>query len=463
MTLVTGDILRNRYKIVRAIKSGGMGSVFEAADKTLADRPCAVKEVLENAIQGPDSAYVKAAFEAEMKALSSLDHPCIPKVRDFFQEGERLYIVMDLVHGQSLDAEVRDHVELSGRGLPPGKAVGDILQLLEIVAYLHSLTPPFLHRDIKPSNILRDEKSGRIKLVDFGLAKPLQNTQTPQTMVGTLGYCAPEQLAGSPELGSDVYSVGATLYHLVMGKAPVISYDPLEIEGCDPVLTGLVAGATQPLIAERIASAADFAEALRLWRANLNTPITDPQTFPQPTPEEEHNQWPWAAIVVLALGLGLGGGYLHSRPSPVDAAPATATATPIQEETFGNGFRRTFARDRVIYTKGNERVECFSRQAANPLKGPGPDDPREVARLLNSGNMAEDWKLDRTAEPFALQGMRVVPMRGPNLRGGYLIGVKYLFKYTTTGALNSADVVSLFRDPAFVGQPAAHFERLLPK
>jgi eukaryotic-like serine/threonine-protein kinase len=354
MGLQPGTVLRGRYEITRIIKSGGMGSVCEAIDNNLAKSPCAIKEILESALSGPDAEYIQATFENEMKALVNLDHPGIPKVRDYFHEGDRRYIVMDYVKGQSLEDEIRDYVELNSTGLLPGKVVNDILTLLEIVEYLHKLSPPILHRDIKPANIIRDERTGRIKLVDFGLAKALNETFSPQTMVGTMGYCPPEQLSGKVERRSDLYAVGATLYHMLTGKVPQLSFDPLVLNmpQLRPGLDEIVNRATQVRVNDRYATASDLASDLRTWQADLSgtqpskvvvRPVAvDPYPFPNNDPNStvvsntSSNQWAWATVAVAALGLGVLCGKLVLQPSsaatPVPLASSSIVSSPTPEK-----------------------------------------------------------------------------------------------------------------------------------
>lgn len=349
MSLHTGVVLRGRYEIVRSIKSGGMGSVCEAVDTNLASTPCAIKEILDSALAGPDSEYVLATFENEMRALVALDHWGIPKVRDFFQEGDKRYIVMDFVKGRSLDDEIKDGVADTASGLPAGKVVADILALLDIVEYLHRLNPPIIHRDIKPANILRDSKTGRIKLVDFGLAKAFSETLTPQTMVGTMGYCPPEQLSGKAEKRSDLYAVGATLYHMLTGRPPQLTFEPLRLELNDlrPGLEAIVARATAVKPSDRYASAADMALELRSWQSNgaslapsgLSQPSSSVQADSSPsgpiavgrtegpTVRESASQGTWVAVAGLALGVGLLTGKLMNRPDS-NQSPAVAVASP---------------------------------------------------------------------------------------------------------------------------------------
>ena len=330
-----GDLLQERYRIVRHIKKGGMGAVYEARDTKLADSPCAVKEILETARLGQDSQYIEARFFQEMKALAALDHACIPKVRDYLTVDSVVYIVMDLIQGQSLEEEIEQSMGLTGQPLPPDKCVEDILALLETVDYLHQQDPPILHRDIKPANVLRETRSGRIKLVDFGLARQLDENSR-HTLVGTLGYCAPEQMMGKASLQSDLYSVGVTLHHLLTGRRPeTISFDPLhlDLEGLRPGLAEIVEKATQPRPAERYTSCREMRLQLEAWLKGkpLSARLTLPEPPPTTTLPPSPSRTPLLAGVTavgVALFVGLWMGRQTATHSPVSAKQTPVLSQP---------------------------------------------------------------------------------------------------------------------------------------
>jgi serine/threonine protein kinase len=127
---------------------------------------------------------------------------------------------MDFIHGANLEQELRDYVQLTGKTFPPDVLIRDMLQVLDILVYLHSMASPVIHRDIKPANLIREFKTGKVVLVDFGLARQVCGTQT-QTAVGTLGYSPLEQFQGQAEPRSDIYALGITMNHLLSGQAPV--------------------------------------------------------------------------------------------------------------------------------------------------------------------------------------------------------------------------------------------------
>ncbi len=223
--LATGTILYDRYKIVELVGQGGMGAVYRAEDTRLKGRTCAIKEVIPDQ---EDEAFeqTSAQFYREASTLARLDHPNLPKVSDYFTDGGREYLVMDFVPGHDL-RDLVNEARRAGRFLPEAQVLDWMAQLSDALTYLHNQEPPVLHRDIKPSNI-KLTPSGAIKLVDFGLVKLLladdMRTVTVVQGRGTVQYTPLEQYGGDTgytDVRSDIYALGATLYHLLTGQAPV--------------------------------------------------------------------------------------------------------------------------------------------------------------------------------------------------------------------------------------------------
>lgn len=224
--LKAGDVLKNRYTIKRTIGQGGMGSIYLADDLRLEGRLCALKEV-ENDRSLPQELVKQAReqFQREATTLARLDHPNLPKVSDFFSIASRDYLVMDYVPGKDLRMIMME-VKQKGKFLSERDALAWASQLADALIYLHGLNPPILHRDIKPSN-LKLTPTGLLKLVDFGLVKLLTSDELTITIVqgrGTAIYTPLEQYGGDTghtDNRSDIYSFGATLYHLLTNQAPV--------------------------------------------------------------------------------------------------------------------------------------------------------------------------------------------------------------------------------------------------
>jgi serine/threonine protein kinase len=216
----TAALLNNRYRILRPIGRGGMGAVYEAIDLRL-HNTVAVKEMT----AGGDDA--NRAFEREARLLAALRHAALPVVSDYFIEHGARYLVMQYIEGEDLAALYRR----TGRQAEEDVARWGVAVLRALV-YLHDHAPPIVHRDIKPANIKLTPR-GEIVLLDFGLAKGrLDHHETrvdldePSIYGFTPGYAPPEQLAGSgTDPRSDLYALGATLYHLAVGAPPPTAND----------------------------------------------------------------------------------------------------------------------------------------------------------------------------------------------------------------------------------------------
>jgi serine/threonine protein kinase len=225
VSLHQGHLLKERYVIRRIIGSGGMGSIYLAEDNRLPGRLCAIKQVKhESSLPENLRQQSREQFYREASVLARLDHPNLPKVSDFFSEGELDYLVMDYVPGEDLKT-LMDRARREGGFLPVSDVLGWAEQLLDALSYLHRQETPVIHRDIKPSN-LKLTPSGLIKLVDFGLVKQMIPDEMTVTVIqgrGTAFYTPLEQYGGDhghTDPRSDIYSFGATLYHLLTNHPP---------------------------------------------------------------------------------------------------------------------------------------------------------------------------------------------------------------------------------------------------
>ena len=203
-----------------------MGAVYRAEDLRLEGRICAVKEVRSDPDATPEElAQAQEQFHREASILARLDHPNLPKVSDTFTEGHCEYLVMDFVDGRDL-RQLLEEKRRRGEFLDEPSVLSWVAQLCDALEYLHEQTPTVLHRDIKPANI-KLTPGGLIKLVDFGLVKLLATDDSSTVTVlqgrGTVAYTPLEQYGGDTghtDVRSDIYSLGATIYHLLTNQPP---------------------------------------------------------------------------------------------------------------------------------------------------------------------------------------------------------------------------------------------------
>ena len=352
--LVPGTILQSRYRIVRQLGKGGMGAVYEAIDQRLGIT-VALKETVSL------EANVRKQFEQEARLLASLQHPALPRVSDHFVEGERAFLVMQFIAGVDL---ARIIYQQPGP-FPREQVVAWADQLLDALIYLHSQQRQVIHRDIKPHN-LKLTASGQIALLDFGLAKAQPAEASTTSSASFFGYTRQysplEQIqALSTGPHSDIYALGATLYHLLTGVRPADALtraaasangqgDPLKPAnlvhpGVGAEIATILAKAMAQNPELRYRSAAEFREALRrVGRRAPNRKRYQPypagsvlfsevaddlemfQTFHKSTSRKSNPVFITSVVLMLLVAAaGLFYGFPQWRKAPV-AAPNTEPA-----------------------------------------------------------------------------------------------------------------------------------------
>ena len=214
--LPASRLLYNRYQVVQRLAQGGQSAVYLVLDTLDGSKQRAVKEMSEAQL-GPlerDKAVNDFLREADM--LRALDHPALAKVYDRFVDNHKHYLVMEYVHGHNLE----DELIQTGRPLAPDRVRSWGIALCDVLTYLHSRTPPIIYRDLKPANVML-EPDDTIKLIDFGIARWLHPMRAQDTSkLGTDGYAPLEQYNARSEPRSDLYALGASLYHLLTGHVP---------------------------------------------------------------------------------------------------------------------------------------------------------------------------------------------------------------------------------------------------
>ncbi len=312
-SLAPGTRLQGRYVIERLLGGGGMGVVYLARDERLANRPCAIKEMIDHFIDPQHRREANEYFAREADTLARLKHPAIPAIYDRFDDHNRHYLVMEYVEGRNLEQELAAY----GGPFPESKVIDIARQLCDVLAYLHSFKPPIVYRDMKPSNVMITPQ-GRVILIDFGIAR-LFRGQSKGTMIGTMGFAPPEQYKGEVDPRSDIYSLGATLHYILTGrdpeKFPPFSFPPVR--------------ELRPDVSRRVAEAIDRALAYEVEKR--------PQTI------EEFRD-------MLLYGVGLGetstsksiarSGTAELRSKVVVAAPKKAATRAVKAKARGRRLRR---------------------------------------------------------------------------------------------------------------------------
>lgn len=225
--LQPGTLVQERYRVMGIVGHGGLGTVYQVADILYGNATIyALKE------QWDQSPSAQKQFKNEGEWLMALNHPSIPKVLQWFAWSGRLYLLMQFVEGENLERKLE---RSGGRPLPEAQVIAWVLPVCDALDYLHQRTPPIIHRDVKPSNIIVTS-AGHTVLVDFGIAKEhapgSSKTATFVRKAGTEGYAAPEQYSEQGQTGpwSDVYGLGATLYHLLTAQIPPTAVDRVALD-----------------------------------------------------------------------------------------------------------------------------------------------------------------------------------------------------------------------------------------
>ena len=340
-----GDIVLDRYRIEELLGKGGFAATYLVKDLRLNGRRRALKEI-------PESRY----DQTEMEVLSELSHPTIPDIIDRIDHGGMVYLVLEFGGGRTLEDERRHQ----GGHIPFAAFRPWLLQLGDVLAYLHGQKPPIIHRDLKPDNILLDDQD-RIMLIDFGIAKQTMAGGQTRTLAraATHGFSPPEQALGTgTDPRSDVYALAATAYCLLTGRVPPAAHERVAgqelappsqlVQGIPPLVEEAIMQALSLNINLRPATVAQFLRPLDAAMGtfptvrveDLTRQSTDPVTKVEMSPRlatitspPESARWKlWvasAAIVVLVAGSAL---FLVPRPDPAQVITAAPVPIPRYED-----------------------------------------------------------------------------------------------------------------------------------
>lgn len=259
--LEIGSLVDGKYKILNKVGQGGMSVVYLAMNEK-ANKQWAVKEVRKDGVLDFES--VKQGLVAETDILKKLSHPNLPSIIDVIDQDDSFIIIMDYIQGNSLNRALEEF------GAQPQELVIDwAKQLCDVLGYLHSRTPAIIYRDMKPANVML-KPDGNVMLIDFGTAREYKEKNLADTTcLGTVGYAAPEQFGGmgQTDARTDIYCLGATLYHLVTGMNPCEPpYEIKPIREINPTLSSglerIILKCTQRNPEDRYQSCAELMYAL---------------------------------------------------------------------------------------------------------------------------------------------------------------------------------------------------------
>jgi hypothetical protein len=224
--LAIGTVLKNEYRIVRLVGGGGMAWVYQVEELPAGSgRLWALKELRPQTQDKAEQATARKLFEQEARLLRGLDHVNIPKIADSFEEDGRACLVMEFIWGESLEKRL----ESANAPMLETDVLKWAIQLCDALHYLHSRQPPIIFRDMKPSNVMITN-TGLVKLIDFGIARTYKSGKKRDTVaMGSENYAAPEQWGKrQTDARSDVYALGASMYHLLANMAPTPAFLPSE-------------------------------------------------------------------------------------------------------------------------------------------------------------------------------------------------------------------------------------------
>lgn len=225
--LVLSPMLKQRYRILSQVGKGGFGEVYKAQDSQFGGRLVAIKAMSLDGLGPQEATSAANAFEREAFMLANLLHPNLPAIYDFFCEQRRWYLVMSFIDGMTL----AEYLRARGGLLPVEKVLPIGIQLCSVLGYLHKRA--IIFRDLKLANVMRTPDR-QLYLIDFGVARLFKHGQARDTVaLGSPGYAAPEQYGRAQTTPqTDIYSLGATLHHLLSGVDPSdapFAFEPLHI------------------------------------------------------------------------------------------------------------------------------------------------------------------------------------------------------------------------------------------
>jgi outer membrane protein assembly factor BamB/tRNA A-37 threonylcarbamoyl transferase component Bud32 len=465
--LAPGRVLQDRYEVMGILGLGGMSAVYQARDRRFPNvvKLCAVKEMKSHSLDPQMRQVAIQNFEREANILATLSHPAIPKVYDYFSEEARSYLVMEFIEGRDLEAVLGEMTSF----LPQEQVLEWAIQLCDVLQFLHEHTPPIIFRDMKPSNIMLD-KHGRLRLIDFGIAKNFQPGQKG-TMIGTEGYSPPEQYRGIADQRTDLYALGATLHHILSRQDPRVeppfSFHERPIQAANP--------AVSPDIAQVIMRALEYepdrrystAEEMKRALVTMRPPVVA-QYGARATANigsgEVMPLWTFACEDEIRSAPALANGVLFvcSYDHNVYALNATTGKFMWKYATDGGiAGSPCVTEDRVIIGSDDRVTYCINAQSGRiawtcPTQGRvrsspraqfghvffGSDDRRLYAVNLQNGRVSWKAELDGSVRSSVAVGEDLLYV-GDETGSLYCLDIRGTIKwrYTTKRAITSSPVL----------------------
>jgi len=393
-----------------------MGSVYLAYDKNLADAPRAVKEMIEMFADPVQREKAIEDFKREATLLAKLEHPSVPTVFDYFFDQGRYYLVMKFIYGSDLQTKLK-----SSNGRIDEATVTDwAIQTCDVLHYIHSQNPPIIYRDLKPANLMLDERTNRVMLVDFGIARFVAPTQKGVTAIGTMGYAPPELFSGNVEARSDIYSLGATMFHLLTGADPqdnpLLIFDfsknprPRQINpAITPEMERILMRATEYKIEKRFSSALEMKQTLEAHKKRLMGAPPAPPVMPDP-------RWVFcgncgqqiAADDIYCAHCGF------KQPAPPVVAPRTAKLVVVGTGDMAAQF--VLDRDSALIGRKDPNTGIFPEIDLSQYD-PDTKVSRRHARIIKRGDqyLIED---NRSVNGTFVNGIKLYPQQPRLLQQG---------------------------------------------
>jgi serine/threonine-protein kinase len=380
--LEIGSLVDGKYRILSKVGQGGMSVVYMARNDR-ANKMWAIKEIRKDGTQNFD--VVKQGLIVETDMLKRLDHPHLPSIIDVIDGEGSFLIVMDFIEGKTLKSMLDEY------GPQPQENVIDwARQLCDVLGYLHSRKPPIIYRDMKPSNVML-KPDGNVVLFDFGTAREYKITSMEDTtLLGTRGYAAPEQYGGhgQTDARTDIYCLGATMYHLLTGHNPSQPpYTMYPIREWNPNLSkgleAIVLKCTQNNPIDRYQSCAELMYALDHYWEN------DKEYRRQQSKKMGLFLVPAIASVVFGIGAVMFNSLsVHAKTSNYDAY-LTAASTSIEHDKEIEFYRKAIDLN-PAKSEGYNKLLHDCLLADDILTADEDDDLRSILNSYGTGKESNE-------------------------------------------------------------------------